>query len=99
LFKALNYVNAVNALEYYIIHGGDDQDEIQRLDQRRTIAHNSLIDSIKIVNRYLFTNYGVDIIPAGGVYSDEPLHLTTENRRAIGNWAGKLVSEVFDKRR
>jgi hypothetical protein len=99
LIKALNYVNAVNILEHYVMLGGDDQDEIQRLDQRRTLAHNALIDSVKITNRYLFSHYGGDIIPVGGIYSDAPLHLSTGNRRAIGDWAGRLVSEVFQSRR
>jgi hypothetical protein len=99
LTKALNYINAVNILEHYVMLEGDDQDEIQRLDQRRTLAHNALIDSVKITNRYLFAHYGTDIIPVGGIYSDDPLHLSTGNRRAIGNWAGKLVSEVFEYRR
>ncbi len=98
LNKTLNYVNAVNILEHYVMLGGDDQDEIHRLDQRRTLAHNALIDSVNICNRYLFKNYK-DAVPPGGVYSDDPLHLSPENRRAIGNWAGKLVSDVFENRR
>lgn len=97
--KALNYVNAVNSLEHYLILKGDDKDEIKRLDQRRTLAHNALIDAIKIANRYLFTHYGTEVIPAGGVYSGDPLHLSKENRKAIGDWAGKLVFEVFMSRR
>ncbi len=98
LNKALNYINAVNTLEHYVMLGGDDQDEIQRLDQRRTLAHNALIDSVNICNRYLLKNYK-DAVPPGGVYSDDPLHLSSGNRRAVGNWAGKLVSEVFENRR
>lgn len=58
-----------------------------RLDRNRHTAHESLIDSIRIANRYLFKTYGAETIPAGGVYDADPLHLKYNNRDAIGQWA------------
>ncbi|MBA4372243.1 MAG: hypothetical protein C0402_05225 [Thermodesulfovibrio sp.] len=70
-----------------------------RLDQNRTIAHNALIDSIKICNRYLFTKFGPEVIPVGGIYSSDPTHFTSNAYRShIGDWAGSLVEEVFSNR-
>lgn len=66
------------------------QEAAERLDTLRHMAHERLIDSIKIANRYLFRTYGRDI-PAGGVYPRDPLHLSSNRRDAIAAWA---VSEA-----
>jgi hypothetical protein len=67
------------------------QDGVQRLDRLRHMAHERLIDSIRICNRYLFRTYGADDIPAGGIYPRDPLHLRFNSRDAIAAWA---VSEA-----
>ncbi len=69
------------------LEGQELRDLTMRLDQNRHVAHESLIDSIKIANRYLFRTYGADTIPVGGVYDSDPLHLKYNNRDAIGEWA------------
>lgn len=101
---ALRYISAVYTMETTLAPLRLTSDEslkemTSRLDQSRTLAHNSLIDSIRICNRYLFNTYGNDTIPAGGIYSSDPIHLTDNvYRAAIGDWAGNLVSAVFSSR-
>lgn len=69
---------------------GDDSEKfkeaVTRLDRLQHFAHERVIDSIKIANRYLFKKYGANI-PAGGVYTDDPFHLSVGNRDAIAGWA------------
>ena len=99
MVKAVNYVDAVYNMETAL--AADKKipaPEIAIMDQRRALAHNALIDSIFICNRYLFTHF--ERVPIGGIYSADPETLSpVTNRRAVGDWAGKLVAEMFDKRR
>ncbi len=78
----------------YRLEGQDMIDAFMMLDSNRHVAHNSLIDSIKIANRYLFKKYGTDTIPVGGVYDNDPLHLKYTNREAIGEWAITVAKYV-----
>jgi len=98
LTKAHQYVSAVCTLETYLLTAGDSVDPVERerLDMLRSIAHNSLIDSIAICNRYILERF--EAVPVGGVYDGSILDLRDKNRRAIGDWAGDLVSELFDFR-
>lgn len=104
LQSALRYVSAVYTMETTLsllrLTGSESlKEETSRLDQLRSLAHNSLIDSIRICNRYLFQSYGFDRIPAGGIYSSDPIHLTDNvYRAAIGDWAGDLIASVFSSR-
>ena len=102
---AIKYVDAVYTQSTEIVTERKDlngeliRELTEKLDRLRTYAHNSLIDSIYIANRYLFKIYGADKIPVGGVYSGDPIHLLNPPQRdAIGDWAGELVNEVFSKR-
>lgn len=104
LDKAVGYVSAVFKMETtlvtqrYRLEGEELRELTERMDRLRRIAHNALIDSIRICNRYLFKTYGNDI-PAGGVYSKDPMHLSGEtNRIAIGDWAGEVVLSFFSDR-
>lgn len=98
---AQQYVAAVNLLETELLLGDADAagyaGEMESLDHKRTLAHNALIDAINICNRHLRTVLG-DAMPPGGIYP-EPSHISTGNRRAIGDWAGRLVGELFMARR
>lgn len=59
-----------------------------------------LIDAVKIANRYLFRKYGTENIPTGGVYSRDPVHLTSDAyRAAVGDWAGELLLAFFYARK
>jgi hypothetical protein len=68
----------------------------ERLDRNRTLAHNALIDALNGSSRYLAENY--PDLPPGGIYP-EPSPLMDRNRRAIGDWAGRVVTEMFVGRR
>ncbi|MBA4372242.1 MAG: hypothetical protein C0402_05220 [Thermodesulfovibrio sp.] len=69
------------------LDGEELREVTQRLDTLRHCAHERLLDSVVIANRYLFRIYGKEI-PKGGVYTDSPLHLVGKpDRYAIGNWA------------
>jgi len=98
---AQQYVAAVNLLEAELLLGDAEAagytGEIEALDQKRTLAHNGLIDAINICNRHLRSLLGDDM-PPGGIYP-EPSHISRGNRRAIGDWAGRLVFELFTARR
>lgn len=98
LTKAHLYVSAVCALETYLLTAAGAVDPVERehLGRLRSIAHNSLIDSIAICNRYILERF--EAVPVGGVYDGSILDLRDKNRRAIGDWAGDLVSELFDFR-
>jgi len=90
------YVSAVVALEagYLMIADGDDyRQTIQGLDRRRSQCHDALIDAVIISCRYLNKNYPGSV-PDGGIYPD-PTHLLERNRRAIGDWAGKISNALF----
>jgi len=106
LESAVNYVEAVFKMEttlatQRLLKEGSDLGELtEELDEKRHRKHNLLIDNIRIVNRYLFRNFKDDI-PAGGIYSDDPVHIAENNtnRAAIGDWAGRLVISYFEDRR
>ena len=106
LAKAQNYVDRVFAMETALqtqrpyTEGGELRKLTEDLDGLRSIAHNALISEIQIVNRYLFKTFGPDVIPPGGVYSKDPVHLTSNAyRSSIGDWAGELVVEYFTGRK
>lgn len=100
LLRATEYVAAVNALECTLLLANHDdatyRDQVQAQDQARTRAHNALIDVINICNRRLRGLLG-DAMPAGGIYPD-PSHIIAGNRRAIGDWAGRLTHTLFCRR-
>lgn len=104
LNKAVKYVETVYNMEtqlsiYRFRAEGEEYRSIaERLDSLRKIAHDAFIDSIVICNRYLFRNFG-STIPAGGIYSEDPMHLSVIDRMAIGNWAFDLVKDYFIERR
>ena len=82
--SAVNYTQSVVELEAalltskYQIEGNEYRENIQRLDQDRTKAHNSLIANLRMVNR-LAERYKIEQVYTG---SDE--------RIEIGDFAGEL---------
>jgi len=98
---AEQYVTAVCQMEAELLFADPEgalyREQVQALDQNRSLAHNALIDAINICNRYLRKQLGDDM-PFGGIYPD-PEHIASANRRAIGNWAGKVVEKLFVARR
>lgn len=98
---AEQYVAAVCQMEADLLiadpEGALYREQVQALDQNRSLAHNALIDAINICNRYLRKLLG-DAMPSGGIYP-EPSHIASGNRRAIGDWAGRVVEQFFRARR
>jgi hypothetical protein len=85
------------ALQRNRLEGEELRSLKQRLDGNRRMAHNRLLDSIKIANRYLFRTFGSEM-PAGGVYSGDMDHLINmdQYRAAFGDWAGRLIMAFYD---
>jgi hypothetical protein len=98
---AEQYVAAVCQMETDLLFADPEgalyREQVQALDQNRSLAHNALIDAINICNRYLRKLLG-DAMPPGGIYP-EPSHIAGGNRRAIGDWAGRVVEQFFRARR
>jgi hypothetical protein len=104
--KIINYATVVYDMEtlYYVnnvlLEPDKFRDATKRLDEDRTRMHNSLIEAIGICNKYLFGTFGTEVIPPGGVYSQDPIHLTDDNyRNTIGSWAGDVFYAFFKERR
>lgn len=104
--KAHGYVEAVYAMETKLqiarfrLEGEQLRELTEDLDQFRRFAHNTLIDQIRLTNRYLFRRFGTEEIPAGGVYSGDPEHIVNDTyRAAIGDWAGQVVLAYFTQRK
>lgn len=101
LLCAQQYVAAVYQMETELLfvdpEGSLYREQVQALDQNRTLAHNALIDAINICNRHLRKLLG-ESMPPGGIYP-EPGHISSGNRRAIGDWAGNVVEALFVARR
>jgi hypothetical protein len=104
--KIINYATVVYDMETLrhvnalLLEPEQFRENANRLDENRTMAHNSLIDSIRICNRHLFRTFGTEVIPPGGVYSQDPIHLTDDHYRyAIGSWAGNVFYAFFKERR
>ncbi len=103
LDKGLRYVESVYNMETQLsiyrfrAEGEEYRGIAERLDAIRRIAHDAFIDSITICNRYLFRNFKE--IPVGGIYSEDPIHLQSLDRMAIGNWAFDLVKDYFIERK
>ena len=100
LSTAIGYVQAVATMESELLLTLQDEADLRvltkSLDDRRTAAHNALIDALNSCTRYL-----VRTCPECNEYGlyPEPIHLIERNRRAIGDWAGKIVQELFVERR
>ncbi len=102
--KAARYIDIVNNYErimqlqkFRAQYEEKITEEFKRLDDIRKIAHNALISQLKIVNRYLFKNYGKAILP-GGIYSLKPETLVLEDSKSrdfIAYWAGYIVEALY----
>lgn len=100
LIAAAYYVRTVVAMESALLttlaEGEERRELTEHLDRNRTLAHNALIDSLNICVRYLNIQYPGQC-SVGGIYP-EPSQLLDRNRRAIGDWAGRIVNELFTSR-
>ncbi len=92
----VNMETSIKIIRFRIDDPIKQRERIGALDKFRTIKHNALIAQLKIVNRYLFKNYGDDV-PIGGIYSLNPMTLSHEDRVAIAEWANYLAVALFKK--
>jgi len=83
-------------LARFRLEGQDLRDLIQSLDTTRRLAHNTLIDNVAILNRYLFREFGEEI-PVGGIFSKDPEAI--RDRAVIGDWAGELLYSLYYARK
>lgn len=83
--QASKYIEIV-VKQGFAAQAGQSQEELIRIDQSRSRAHNSLISQIDIINR-LCEKYGL-----------EPVYTGLDERRAKGDWAMKMVLDYFDTR-
>lgn len=78
------------------LEGEELRDLTQTLDRNRALAHDGLLASLHILNRYLFRQHGGDM-PKGGIYSNDPD--TIRDRAAVGDWAGELLCSLYQNRK
>ncbi len=80
--------------------GAEYRAVMESLDRAQRRKHDVLIDNLRIANRYLMKTVGKDEIPAGGLYTENPWHLSEMelDRRAIGDWAGRLILGFYEER-
>ncbi|HZX12395.1 MAG TPA: DUF3232 domain-containing protein [Candidatus Nanoarchaeia archaeon] len=97
--KCVAYVEAVNTMALVMkidrlrLEPEEFQEKVAALDKRRMIAHNALISQLKIFNRNLLKEEGLEgKIPIGGIYSLPPE--TIHERVRVANWAGFLVKAL-----
>jgi hypothetical protein len=83
--QASKYIDIV-VKQGFTAQAGESQEELIRIDQSRTRAHNSLISQIDIVNR-LCEKYGL-----------EPVYNGPDERRIKGDWAVDMINEYFRAR-
>jgi hypothetical protein len=98
---ALDYVGIVVKNDFHLkiqapkLDNNEYREYIHSLDETRSRKHNALISALHSFNRYLLENY--DNAPIGGIYSLPPE--TIHDRVAVGDWAGRLVFEIFINRK
>jgi hypothetical protein len=91
-FKScINYVDIVSVQGLAIQTAGNDispenSQELARIDENRTRAHNSLISQIGTVNRLC---QSLEV---------EPIYSGSENRREKGDFAPELIYSYFHAR-
>lgn len=88
------YIEKVNAMESALVsarfrlEGNDYRDYMVDLDKSRRLAHNSLIVSVKLLNRYCKLA-NIDPLYEGDL----------ESRIEIAEFAKEIVDEMFESRK
>lgn len=91
VLSASNYVRAVTemkakSLNYAGRTGDDLRTAAEQSDRERTNCHNALIAHVDIVNRIC------------GFHQQPPIYTGSSARREYGDFAIRLVSEIFAQR-
>lgn len=92
IISAANYVQAVTEMECKALNfakrsGDDFRSTVSAADSRRTNVHNGLISNVNIVNRIC------------AMHDLPELYTGSDQRREYGDFAQKLVHEIFTQRR
>ena len=92
IISSANYVQTVTEMECKALNfakrsGDDFRSIVSASDSRRTNVHNGLISNVNIVNR-ICTMHDLPELYTGGI-----------ERREYGDFAQKLVNEIFTQRR
>lgn len=96
--EAIYNAEVTMQIEKYRLEGNEYQDTCERLDRRRSQAHDALIASLTACNRYLFQTYGEEI-PVGGICTADPVALQANQRLAVADWAIELEYEILQGRK
>lgn len=88
------YIESINSMEAAItsarfrLEGNDYREYVMNLDKSRRLTHNSLIVSVKLLNRYC------RLAEMDPIYKGD-----MESRIEIAEFAQKVVNEMFDTRK
>ena len=85
--KVVNMENSISILKFRL-EPYDYRKRIEELDRNRRLTHNSLIISVKALNRVCLSE-GLEPVFDGDI----------EDRYGVATWAGKLVNEIFEDRK
>lgn len=103
LQSVFQYVETIYNMEVsmrmakYRLEGDAYREFVENLDTRRKQSHDALLSSIASCNRYLFEHYEGKV-PEGGICKVDPSTVQMNQRRAIGDWAIELESEILQQR-
>jgi hypothetical protein len=78
------------------VDGNELRELTENLDKNRSYAHEALISDLHIFNRYVMKEFA-DELPVGGIFNREPELI--HNRVAVADWAGDLLSAVYQNRK
>lgn len=100
--SAQRYFTAVTTMEAKLkaarfrMEGDEIRELTETLDRNRHLAHNALLDNLRIANRYILKEFGEEV-PVGGLYSKSPESI--QDRAAVGDWAGELLYALYSARK
>ncbi len=101
--KAVDYVSSVTKMgigekvKKITFEGDNFSETVEGLDERRNIAHEALLTSCTILNRY-YKNAYPDEFPLGGIFGLPKEKLESFNRQTVADWAMEAVKEIFADR-
>jgi hypothetical protein len=103
LNNASDYVSSVTKMESQIkiqrfrMETMDYQELVMSLDRRRRIAHDALLSTCAILNRYFRKTYP-EKFPLGGIFGLPKERLENFDRHVAADWASEVVQEIFKNR-
>ncbi|MDY0300266.1 MAG: DUF3232 domain-containing protein [Trichlorobacter sp.] len=105
LEAALRYFGRVVMMENRLatarfrLEGEELRHLTEELDRHRRYAHDALISDLHIFNRYLVKNYQEELLDEGLEGGIFPNPEAIRDRVAIADWAGELLSGIYQERK